>query len=247
MPEGHPAGLAVAAGPVLAEAMQKGPSQPAAALEFQVQMVGSIAQTKRTRKSARPIALELVLRFPAQPNPARKIFSAHEGDLWAAVRPSQAGPCAPTGQTRGRRHIWPAERPPRRLDQEACHEYPHSSGESCGPSSRASRSACRPARRTREAQRPGRSRRESSTQAVQGGQSPMPELRPRAVVPASHRRSSCPCWSVAINRGVTSVPKRMDDRKGACGWFAKANRPTSLSWLFGYRASGRGGALEPQG
>jgi hypothetical protein len=91
MPEGHPAGLAVAAGPVLAEAMQKGPSQPAAALEFQVQMVGSIAQTKRTRKSARPIALELVLGFPAQPNPARKIFSAHEGDLWAAVRPSQAG------------------------------------------------------------------------------------------------------------------------------------------------------------
>ncbi|MBB4256508.1 MULTISPECIES: hypothetical protein [unclassified Bradyrhizobium] len=78
VPEGHPAAdPAVAAGPVLAEAMQKGPSQPAAALEFQVQMVGSIAQ-KKTRKSARPIAPQLVLKFPAQPNPAGKTFSSHE-------------------------------------------------------------------------------------------------------------------------------------------------------------------------
>jgi len=88
VPAGHPAvDPAVAASPVLAEAVPKGPSQPAAALEFQVQMVGSIAQTMRTRKGARPIAPELIRGFPAQPNPAGKIFSAHEGALWAAVRP----------------------------------------------------------------------------------------------------------------------------------------------------------------
>jgi hypothetical protein len=60
--EGRP----VVAGPVVeaeagAEAPARGPSQLAAALESKAQMVGSIAQTKRTRKSARPIVPKRVL------------------------------------------------------------------------------------------------------------------------------------------------------------------------------------------
>lgn len=70
VPDGHPAVAAVAAGPVLAEAVAKGRSRPAGALEFEARMVGSIAQTKRRRKSARPIAPELILGFRAQSNPA---------------------------------------------------------------------------------------------------------------------------------------------------------------------------------
>lgn len=62
--------LMVVAGLVVAEPVRKGLSQPAAALEFQTQMVGSIAQTKKTRKNARLIARELTRGFRVQPNPA---------------------------------------------------------------------------------------------------------------------------------------------------------------------------------
>ncbi len=68
--EGQPvADPAVAAGLAVAEAVRKGLSQPAAALEFQTQVVGSIAQ-KKTRKSARPSVRELTPGFRVQPNPA---------------------------------------------------------------------------------------------------------------------------------------------------------------------------------
>lgn len=62
--------MAVVAGLVVAEAVRRGLSQLAAALEFQTQMVGSIARTTTTRKSARPIALELTRGFRVRPNPA---------------------------------------------------------------------------------------------------------------------------------------------------------------------------------
>ncbi|MDA9545569.1 hypothetical protein ACM43_14230 [Bradyrhizobium sp. CCBAU 45321] len=60
---------AVAAGLVVAEAMRKGLSQLAAALEFQTHKVGSIAQ-KKMRKSARSIALELTRGYRVRLNPA---------------------------------------------------------------------------------------------------------------------------------------------------------------------------------
>ncbi|WP_210253362.1 hypothetical protein, partial [Bradyrhizobium yuanmingense] len=68
--EGQPvADPAVAAGLVVAEAMRKGLSQLAAALEFQTHKVGSIAQ-KKMRKSARSIALELTRGYRVRLNPA---------------------------------------------------------------------------------------------------------------------------------------------------------------------------------
>lgn len=48
----------------------KGRSRPAVALEIQARRAGSIAPTKRTKKSARPIAPGLILGFRAQSNPA---------------------------------------------------------------------------------------------------------------------------------------------------------------------------------
>ncbi|PJG54360.1 hypothetical protein CVM73_16305 [Bradyrhizobium forestalis] len=97
-PEGHPAVTAdpVVVGLVVAEAAPKGLSQPEAALEFQAQMVGSIAQTKKMRKSARPIAPEQALGFRAQPNPADRSLLSSCVNLWAAVRLGKARVFAPT-------------------------------------------------------------------------------------------------------------------------------------------------------
>lgn len=66
---GHPA----VAGPVVeveveVEAVPKGLSRPAAALELQTQMVASIAQTKMMRASAIPIASDPSLEFRARPD-----------------------------------------------------------------------------------------------------------------------------------------------------------------------------------
>lgn len=68
MQQGHPV---VAADPVAgeAEAVPKGLSRPAAALDFQTLMVASIAQMTRTRRSARRIATALAPGFRAQSNP----------------------------------------------------------------------------------------------------------------------------------------------------------------------------------
>lgn len=80
----------VAAGLVVAEAMRKGLSQRAAALEFQARMVGSIAQTKRMRRNVRPIAPELTRESRVQPNPADSSLLSPYLRLRAAAWPGKA-------------------------------------------------------------------------------------------------------------------------------------------------------------
>ena len=60
---------AAARGAVLAQ-LPKGRSRQAAARECKAHMVGSIAQTKRMRRSEGPIAPALAHGFREQPNPA---------------------------------------------------------------------------------------------------------------------------------------------------------------------------------
>lgn len=91
-PEGQPAVAdpVVVAALVAAEAVRRGLSQPTPARQLQAPMV--VAQTKRTRKSARPIALNLKAEFRAQPNPANSNRLSPYASLRAAAWSCEAEP-----------------------------------------------------------------------------------------------------------------------------------------------------------